>query len=490
MILNWMVASAVFAALVYLAASLAERALAAAGKQRRGPWIVAIGVATAWPLIAGAWFYFSPAEQPMAIIRTQIGATAARVVSEQLTVASSWGPVVERGLLALWIIVSLALVLRIAAAIVRMRRMISEAEPVLMDGTPVLLSEHAGPAVCGIVNSQIVLPRWILELDSPLRSYVLRHESEHVAQRDAATVLGGALAIALVPWNPAVWVMSRRLRLVVELDCDARVLAKREPPERYGRLLMLVAQRQAHTRLQPMLAESSAHLERRITAMNTPRSRRPLLRAAILGTAAALTVTLAFSSPVMAGMAKPAPVRQGLRYANEVLQLPAAKTTVQAPRTPTYRLSVTRQGQGTTPKPPVVRREYVEFKIDHPAIQAPSSGQPRYPEILKQAGVEGNVTVQFIVNADSTIMEGSMKVLNSTHQLFTEAIRNALPQMRYIAAQVNGRNVRQLIEQQFEFRITQVEVTGAQEAVSPTSTATVYKPKTVTITGSVTVKKP
>src|SRR6185295_8203236 len=111
-------------------------------------------------------------------------------------------------------------------------------------------------------------------LDEPLRAMVLRHEQEHRDRGDGGLVLGSAMAIALVPWNPVVWFMVGRLRLAIELDCDDRVLASNTDANRYGRLLMLVAQRQTQARLLPMLAESNAHLERRIGVMNAPTLRR------------------------------------------------------------------------------------------------------------------------------------------------------------------------------------------------------------------------
>lgn len=389
MILNWMLASAIFGGIVAIAAAFAERALVASGRARRTPWAYGLGVSTVWPLAAGLWALVRPMEVPIAIIRTRIGSTAARVIADQLAPSQGWGPAVETALVALWGVATLLLLLRIAIAIRRMRDVTRAADRMTMDGTPVLVSDTAGPAVCGAISPQIVLPRWILELDAPLRGMVLRHEREHVERGDAAAVLGAALAVALVPWSPATWVMSRRLRLAIELDCDVRVLRATDDPSRYGRLLMLVAQRQTHARLQPMLAESSAHLERRITAMHA-NTRRSRARALALGTLAAGAIVLACWSPVMAGITKPAQVVRvaaPLRYANEVRKLPAAKTTVAAPRTPTYQVEL--QGQGGQAKPaqapppsaPKTQQakpaQYVEFTLATGAQEDPNSAPPR-----------------------------------------------------------------------------------------------------------------
>ncbi len=48
---------------------------------------------------------------------------------------------------------------------------------------------------------------------------------------------------------------------------------------------------------------------------------------------------------------------------------------------------------------------------------------------------------------------GSYKVLKTTHELFGSAVKNALPGMRFIPAEVGGRRVRQLVQQPFTFAI-------------------------------------
>jgi protein TonB len=62
---------------------------------------------------------------------------------------------------------------------------------------------------------------------------------------------------------------------------------------------------------------------------------------------------------------------------------------------------------------------------------------------------------QFIVGPDGRADVGSFKVLKSSHELFTSAVRAALPQMRFSPALVGGRPVRQMVQQPFTFSITQ-----------------------------------
>ena len=82
-----------------------------------------------------------------------------------------------------------------------------------------------------------------------------------------------------------------------------------------------------------------------------------------------------------------------------------------------------------------------------------SSGKPRYPESLRQAGVDGSVLVQFTVDTTGRVDMGSVKVLNSTHEMFTSAVRQSLGSFRFKPAEVNGKRVPALAQMPFEFHL-------------------------------------
>lgn len=96
---------------------------------------------------------------------------------------------------------------------------------------------------------------------------------------------------------------------------------------------------------------------------------------------------------------------------------------------------------------------YFEFQVEKPVVAAPGSSPPRYPEILKSAGVEGEVLAQFTVDTTGRADPGSFKVLKTSHELFALAVKNALPGMRFLPAEVGGRRVKQLVQQPFVFAI-------------------------------------
>ncbi len=96
---------------------------------------------------------------------------------------------------------------------------------------------------------------------------------------------------------------------------------------------------------------------------------------------------------------------------------------------------------------------YFDFQVEKPVASAPGTGQPRYPDILRSAGVEGKVTAQFEVDTTGRVVIATFRVINTDHALFETAVRNALPLMRFIPAEIGGRKVRQLVQQPFVFAI-------------------------------------
>jgi protein TonB len=97
---------------------------------------------------------------------------------------------------------------------------------------------------------------------------------------------------------------------------------------------------------------------------------------------------------------------------------------------------------------------YFEFQVEKPVMQAPNSPTPQYPDILRQAGVEGEALVSFVVDTTGRADVSSFKIIRTTHELFATAVKNALPRMRFIPAEVGDRKVRQLVQQPFSFAIT------------------------------------
>lgn len=83
-----------------------------------------------------------------------------------------------------------------------------------------------------------------------------------------------------------------------------------------------------------------------------------------------------------------------------------------------------------------------------------SSAKPRYPESLRQAAIDGSVLVRFAVDTTGRVDMNSVSIVSSTHELFSRAVRDALPGFRFRPAEIGGHRVRALAEMPFEFQIT------------------------------------
>jgi protein TonB len=97
---------------------------------------------------------------------------------------------------------------------------------------------------------------------------------------------------------------------------------------------------------------------------------------------------------------------------------------------------------------------FFDFQVEKQVQQIPGTGNLRYPDMLRSANVEGEVLAQFVVDENGRFEPGSFKVIKSTHELFTQAVKNALPNMRFYPAEVGGKKVKQLVQQPFTFTLS------------------------------------
>lgn len=193
------------------------------------------------------------------------------------------GPAQNRSLLILWCVMSAAMLALICFVYTRVWYARRAWNIVDFAGHTVRVAPHAGPAVVGLFNPEIVVPRWVLEARPEDSHLIVMHEMEHKAARDPLLLAAMWGLVALVPWHPGAWYCLARTRLAIELDCDARVVGRGASLKTYAQLLV----NQARERLAaPMhlwlgatsLLEPSSHLERRLRAMIVPNTPRPARR--------------------------------------------------------------------------------------------------------------------------------------------------------------------------------------------------------------------
>lgn len=424
MIASWMLFAVVTGLLFALAALAAARAASAAGRQTRIIWSAALLAAAFWPAIVLATSYLRGPEVGSGILTLPLTLVARQ--SHALT-AGAWpgrlAVPLEVALLASWAVLTTILTVRLARALRTLHHQRESWRHEQIDGVGVRLSSDVGPAVIGLGAMEIVLPEWVLALDRPLLAMVLRHEEEHRRARDPRLLFGAALLVSLIPWNPVLWWCARRLRLAVELDCDARVLVSHERPERYSLLLMMMAQRSSSrtSSLAPALTNPTSNLERRIIAMRRAIPRFARTQLLVFSALAAATVAIACSVDNPEGV--------------------TASTAASRSAAP--------------PRPTSDSTAYFEFQVEKPVLAGENNPAPEYPPALEKAHVEGEVLLQFVVNPDGRADMRTFKVLKSSNDLFTQAVKGVLPSMHFVPAEVGGRKVRQLVQMPFGFKVPQ-----------------------------------
>jgi TonB family C-terminal domain len=80
--------------------------------------------------------------------------------------------------------------------------------------------------------------------------------------------------------------------------------------------------------------------------------------------------------------------------------------------------------------------------------------EPSYPASLREAGVQGRVVVQFVVDTLGRAELADLQVIETPHPLFVDAVRSALARYRFSVGEAGGRKVRTRVQIPFEFTLT------------------------------------
>jgi TonB family protein len=410
MIFTWMLYCTAVSALLGLGALALERGLGALRLPTRFAWAGAVLLSAALPFGLPALLDPRVPPPPREAGAAALGAleTAAAPVA---AAAPSALQTADLLLLPAWLAASAALLLAGCALLVVLRLRRLGWRRAVVAGEPVLVSPATGPAVVGFLRGRIVLPAWALEWDEGSQRLMVEHEREHLRARDPLLLLLALAAAAAVPWNAALWWQLRRLRLAMEVDCDARVLRRRPDVRAYG-LLLLEVGRVATSGRVPVLAltEPPSFLERRIRTMTSRTSRRRVRRAALAAALCAGTVLLAAALPAPA-----APVSWGLDRQPAVadtLPLPAGVIDV----------------RDATDKPRLVNGAQLQRLL-----------ASTYPPALRDAGVVGRAEVAMVVAETGAPTE--VRVLEATRPEFGEAAAVVMRQARFAPARRDGRPV-------------------------------------------------
>jgi TonB family protein len=401
-----------------------ERALHFAGRATRWAWLVALVGSYLIPVVA--WLRpeaFATFAVPLSMTR-QSSPDAALLTTPTISTILHQPPSPSFSLTDLdaplrlgWGLASLAMLVTLGVAATRLIRLRRHWRRTALDGRQVFVSRDIGPAVVGVWRPRVVLPEWALALPAGERELMLAHEEEHVRAGDPVLLAAALVAWLVAPWNPALWWQWRRLRLAVEMDCDARVLAQGRSAPAYAELLLEVGGRRTGSLVgAAAFGEPVSFLESRIRRIigRLPRRRWAWVIGALVVAAGA----------VVAACETPRPVDPQRGYTEP----PASETGITG-----------------------VVSAVMEPAGDYQAPALLSGPTLSLPDLLRAAGIEGRVLVQVRINADGRVQPGSVMVLQSPHPALAEAAKNAVSRSLFRPARAHGQAVAALVHLVYDF---------------------------------------
>ena len=319
---SWMLYAMIVSLLVGFAALALERSARVRRKPARLLWGMAIIASLVIPFTASGVSMQIPEMTGVVAPEPSTTISAPRQVATVALSRSAWSiagtgqlpasPAGDALLVGAWRTASIALALVILASAAHLswcRRRWGRGH---MAGAAVYLSEDSGPAVVGFFRPRIVVPRWLINCSAGEQELVIAHERSHLEAHDAQLLIIAVCLLVCMPWNPALWWQLRRLRLAIEIDCDARVLSLGYPVARYGETLIAVGERQSagHAIAMAMFGSKSL-LEQRIHNMLRTKTRYARVWATALAClGAGLAVCAAEVAPPLVDVADKAPYEE------------------------------------------------------------------------------------------------------------------------------------------------------------------------------------
>jgi TonB family protein len=344
-----------------------------------------------------------------------------------------------------WLAVALSLGARLVLAVRAGRALLHESRPAGADLSAAaadipadrlrIHDRAAAPHVVGWLRPLIVLPAGLARDLSPaeLRS-VLRHEDAHRRRRDPLRMLA-ARAVAAVFWfYPPTWLLLRRLETTAEYACDEAAAPRR----RDGVVLAAAVARTVRRALaaedpsfHPVasLAGGRASLGRRINRMIHERRYRAMTRYRLILAIAVLAAAGGTLLAAPAHLPEPAsePEAPAPAAAPEPAVTPAAPEDLAVPEP-----AAVPDAEADKPDPadpPEKRAKKVQGVVLRPTFT--KYVEPKYPEELREAGVEAVVMLVVKVDEKGVPVDIAWKSKGEIDKRFVKAAVAAMEKCRF-----------------------------------------------------------
>jgi hypothetical protein len=231
---------------------------------------------------------------------------------------------------ALWVMVSLVRAVQLAMSAVRLHGIWKRAVPVEGCDAVLLAAGFRGvdvctskdvdrPSVIGFFSPRILIPEELLaRLTTAEFGQIVLHEVGHLRRRDDWINLLQKLSLVLVPLNPVLMWVERRLCLERELACDDDVLRLTKAPKAYATCLTNLAEQRLGRRAAALSLgawERKSELARRVHSI--------LLGGKRMGTAQARVVMSVLVLGLLGGSAELARCPQLVSFSRAALPVSA-----------------------------------------------------------------------------------------------------------------------------------------------------------------------
>ncbi|MFB6272288.1 MAG: TonB family protein [Salinibacter sp.] len=307
-----------------------------------------------------------------------------------------------------------------------------------------LSSDAAVPMTLGGLRPTILVPERLMEAPKELRM-TLRHELVHIRRWDDIAHFVERFVAALFAAHPLVGRLRRQIAEARERACDAAVLDDGEtPPGDYARLLAAFADGASTDRRGALsLSESPSSLTDRLSAM---RSSMPSLLSSrfTLGTVL-VTIGLVLTFGVIA-------------CSDSVAPPPAPDAPATSESSPSS----------------AAEEDEVFMDVEEPPELVGGAkaleNAVSYPELAKEAGIEGQVIVRFVVDKNGNVT--NTKVLRGVNKALNQAAVKAVRAQEFRPGKQRGEPVKVRMSLPVTFRLDDGADGASNNAATPSGTST------------------
>lgn len=97
-------------------------------------------------------------------------------------------------------------------------------------------------------------------------------------------------------------------------------------------------------------------------------------------------------------------------------------------------------------------RTFLVAAVDEPPLRLAGPAL-RYPDMLRRAGIEGQVVLEFVIDSTGRVEPASLKVISASNRAFESPAREVIVRSRFRPGRVRGIAVRVLVQQSITFAI-------------------------------------